>query len=163
MDEMAIIKILAANIDHKEFPYQMARCFIYGWECDYWTMKENGETREFEIKISRSDYFNDAKKDKHKSDKGANYFYYVVPVGLIRKEEVDKKYGLIYIAQGGQIRIEKKPQRLNYNAFDNWKMLASKFYWKFRDLWREKWIDKEITRDEYFDGLQAELNLEEPA
>lgn len=158
MDELTIIKHLAKTIDDRRFPFQMSRVFIYKWECDYWAMTEAGETREFEIKISRSDYFADQKKDKHKSLEGANFFYYVCPHGLIKKEEVDPKYGLMYISPQGRISIEKKPRRLNNNKFENWKMLANKFYWKFRALWRQKYIDKEISRDEFYNGFNIDLS-----
>lgn len=160
MTEFDIIKALAKSIDDRKFPFQCSRAFIYGWESDYWSMTESGETREFEIKISRADYFADAKKEKHiKQEAGANYFYYVVPEGLIKKEEVDQKYGLIYIVNG-RAQIEKKPRRLNSNEFTRWKMLASKFYWKYQSLWRAKYIDKEITREEYYYGLNLDLNEE---
>lgn len=157
MDELAIIKVLAKHMDNEKFPFQAARVFIYSWECDYWTMTQEGETREYEIKISRSDYMIDKKKEKHKSENGANYFYYVCPDGLIKKEEVDSKYGLIYVSPEGKLQIVKKPRQLNKNKFDNWKSLACKFYWKFRELWRSKYIDKEITRDQYFKGFNFDL------
>jgi hypothetical protein len=163
MDELTIIKHLAQRIDSVKYPYQAARVFIYDWECDYWAMTDGGETREFEIKISRSDYLKDKQKDKHKRLNGANYFYYVCPTGLIKKEEVDSKYGLMYVSGEGKISIEKKPRQLNYNVFNNWKLLANKFYWRFRELWREKYIDKVITRDEYFEGFNISLSDFEPA
>lgn len=164
MDELFIIKKLAKSIDDRKYPFQMPNAFIYSWECDYWAMDSSGITREFEIKISRGDYFNDAKKDKHTLEKGANYFYYVCPKDLIKKEEVDQKYGLIYIWETGHVEIVKKPRMRHADKFDNWKMLANKMYWRFRQLWREKYIKKEITADEYFEGFNLSLSeKEEPA
>ncbi len=160
MSEKEIIKILASSIDQRKYPFQLPNCFIYGWECDYWALDGKGITKEFEIKISRSDYFNDAKKDKHKELNGANYFYYVCPENLIKPSEVDKKYGLIYI-QNGYAQIVKKPCRLNNNEFTQWKMLAQKMYWKFYTVWRQKFIDKEITREEYWNGFNIDLEKEE--
>jgi hypothetical protein len=159
MTEADIIKCLSQSIDDQKYPFQCPNAFIYLWECDYWTLTAEGEAREFEIKISRSDFFQDAKKDKHKEAKGANYFYYVVPRHLIKPEEVDKRYGLIYVWDTGFVEIVKKPRRLHTERFDNWKMLANKMYWRFRQLWREKYIAKEITREEYYDGFN--LSLEE--
>src|SRR5579859_4638483 len=103
MDEIGMIRHLARYVDNHRFPFQMANTFIYAWECDYWAMDLHGITREFEIKISRSDFFADAKKSKHRlhGDHGANYFYYVVPQYLIQPGEVDKKYGLLYIDKTG--------------------------------------------------------------
>ena len=160
MTESDIIKKLSQWVDHNKFPYQLPNSFIYQWECDYWAMTANGETREFEIKTTRADYFNDAKKDKHKQCNGANYFYYVVPKGLITKDEVDAKYGLIYIWDTEYVEIVKKPRRLHDVKFDNWKMLCNKMYGRFKQLWRQKWIDKEITRDKYYEGFNIDLEKE---
>lgn len=161
--EKGIIVRLATTLDHRKFPFQMPNAFIYGWECDYWAMTSDGETREFEIKISRSDFKNDAKKEKHKSEIGANYFYYVCPDGLIKSDEIDKRYGLIYVSDE-RVLIIKKPRRLNNNKFGDWKMLANKMYWKWWSLWLQKYRDKEITRSEYLSGFNNEsLFLEEQA
>lgn len=161
MTEMYIIKRLFHWIDDRKFPFQICNAFIYNWECDYWAMTQNGETREFEIKTSRTDYFNDAKKDKHKIHDGANYFYYVTPKDLITKEEVDKSYGLIYIWETGFVEVAKKPRRLNQNQFEQWQMLANKTYWRFRQLWKEKYIANKITHDEYIEGFNISLMEEE--
>lgn len=158
MTEEDIIKELAQWVDDRKYPFQICNAFIYGWECDYWAMTSGGETREFEIKISRSDYFNDAKKDKHKECKGANYFYYVVPQGLIKPTEVQSGYGLIYVSETGYVEVVKKPRQLHSEKFDRWQMLANKLYWRFRQLWREKYISKEITRDEYKAGFNLQLS-----
>ena len=161
MTELEIIKNLASSIDDRKYPFQIPNAFIYNWESDYWVLSATGDTKEFEIKCTRADYFNDAKKVKHKDCNGANYFYYVCPIGLIGKEEVDKRYGLIYISTDGDITIVKKPRRLNDNEFTQWKMLANKMYWRWRNLWRQKYIDKEITYDEYAAGFNADLEKEE--
>lgn len=160
MTEASIIKILSNYIDERKFPWQLSNSFVYEWECDYWTMTSGGTTREFEIKISRADYLIDAKKSKHKECNGANYFYYVCPKELISKNEVDKRYGLIYVTDD-RIQIIRKPIRLHDNKFNRWEILANKMYWKFRTLWREKWNQKEITRDEYFEGFNFQLSEEE--
>lgn len=157
MTEREAIQILSNWTDKKKFPWQLANSFIYDWECDFWTMTTSGETREFEIKISRSDFLIDAKKPKHSCITGANYFYYVCPENLFTPKEVDKRYGLIYLLDRGGIRIVKRPIRLHNNEFHRWKELANKMYWKYRELWREKWIAEEITRDEYFQGFNIEL------
>src|SRR5688500_10798974 len=101
MTEKDIIKQLAMWVDERKYPFQVPKACFYGWGCDYWALEISGIAREFEIKISRSDFLNDAKKDKHSSDKGANYFYYVVPKDLIKPTEVDPRYGLIYVWDTG--------------------------------------------------------------
>jgi hypothetical protein len=48
--------------------YKLANAFIFkrDWESDFFVQKQNGYAYEFEVKISRSDFFNDKKKvDKH--------------------------------------------------------------------------------------------------
>jgi hypothetical protein len=125
-------------------------------------MTAGGECREFEIKISRGDFLNDAKKSKHQQGGGANYFYYVCPKDMIKKEEVDKRYGLIYVWDTGYIEIVKTPRKLHPDLFRAWGMLANKIYGRFHLLWKEKWLVKEITRDEYFDGLNLKLEEFEP-
>src|SRR6476660_4499661 len=106
MTEESIIKDLAVWLDNRKYPYKIPRAFIYQWESDFWCMTGEGDTREFEIKISRNDFLIDKKKEKHfDTTKGANYFYYVCPHGLISKTEVGK-YGLIYISED-RLRVEK--------------------------------------------------------
>lgn len=163
MTEKEIIKKLALWVDDRKYLFQIPNAFIYAWESDYWVLDAQGNTKEFEIKISRSDYFNDAKKAKHSTDMGANYFYYVVPKDLIKKEEVDKRYGLIYVWPSNHISIEKKPQRLNQNKFEKWELLANKMYWRWRQLWKQKYLDKEITIEEYRAGFAIDLEMEETA
>ena len=157
MTEQDIVKKISHWLDDRKYPFQVANSFIYAWESDYWAMTQNGITREFEIKISRSDYFADAKKVKHQAGEGANYFYYVCPTDLIKKSEVDIRYGLIYVSENGWPDVVKKPRQLHDKTFDSWKMLAVKMYWKFRTLWKEKFINKEITRAEYIAGFNIQL------
>jgi hypothetical protein len=159
--ETSIIKDLARNIDNRKFPFQIPRAFIYGWECDYWTLDCKGMTREFEIKISRQDFLNDAKKHKHQQSTGANYFYYVCPKDLIKPEDIDPRYGLMHVSDNGYVSIVKKPRKLHDREFGDWKMLANKMYWKWYDLWKQKWIDKEITTGEYRQGFNIDLFKEE--
>lgn len=161
MTEKDIIQKLSGWIDNQEYPYQVPNAFIYGWESDYWVLDVKGIAKEFEIKISRADYFADAKKLKHQQDSGANYFYYVCPKDLIKKEEVDKRYGLIYIWDGGHVSVEKKPRRLHDKLFDQWQMLANKMYFRWRQMWRQRYVDKEIGFDEYRAAFALELKQEE--
>jgi len=159
MSEKEIILYLSKWIDDREYPFQFANAFIYGWECDYWAMTTSGKTREFEIKISRSDFKNDAKKSKHGSLDGANFFYYVCPEGLIKKDEIDKNYGLIYI-KNEYPYLEKRPRMLHDKKFDRWESIATKIYWRYRALWREKYIQEQITVEEFLKGSYIDLEGE---
>jgi len=46
--------------------YQLYNSYVYGWESDYYSQTRSGYSYEVEIKISRSDFFADFKKEKHK-------------------------------------------------------------------------------------------------
>jgi hypothetical protein len=163
LSEESIIKALSDWLDSRKFPFRIPRAFIYGWESDYWCMTADGETREFEIKISRSDYAADKKKGKHSdTSKGANYFYYVCPAGLIAKEEVSGNYGLIYVHQEFKsLEVVKKPKKLNAFKFTQWMMLANKMYWKWYALWRTKYVNKEVTYREFKEQFNLELQSNE--
>jgi hypothetical protein len=86
-------------------------------ECDVISITKNRMVYEYEIKVSRSDFKADFKKTfKHRLMQGEkaledcywkrweiyknhrpNHFYYVVPEGLIKVEEIPSYAGLIYI------------------------------------------------------------------
>lgn len=155
LTEQDIIVHLAKWLDIRRYPFQLPRSFVYKWESDYWSMTAEGVTREYEIKISRSDYFKDAQKEKHqRTEDGANFFYYVCPKDLIKKEEVDPKYGLIYVSEWGSCSIVKRPLKLHARLYDDWRSMAIRMYWKWWRLWREKLNLKQITREEYLETLK---------
>jgi hypothetical protein len=72
---------------------------------------------DIEVKISRSDFKADFKKtSKHKylelkKSKQA-YFYYAVPIGLIRLDEIPSYAGLIYV-DGNKVQVVKKAPKLH--------------------------------------------------
>lgn len=88
------------------------------WECDVFEATKSGRFREYEIKLSRSDFFTDAQKQRYfniarggsfgmriyekkfellasRSDRGPTRFWYVVPAGLVQPSEVPEWAGLI--------------------------------------------------------------------
>jgi hypothetical protein len=75
--------------------------FIDGFEADIFEVSRAGIMTEFEVKISRSDFFADAKKvDKHtdlKCGRRVNYFYYMMPKGLVDKSDIPEHAGLVYV------------------------------------------------------------------
>lgn len=99
-------------------------------ECDVISISKSNYIYEYEVKISRSDFFADFKKEKHgfmlesKSIKGdtylsPNYFYFVVPTSLVSCEEVPKYCGLIYMDDNLQFTtIKKAPLIHNEKASD---------------------------------------------
>lgn len=93
---------------NKVFP----NTFFDGFEADILEITKSGYSYEYEVKISRSDFFNDAKKkrdffkgravsmnkfDLLSSGNRVNYFYYIVPKDLISVEEVPEFAGLEYV------------------------------------------------------------------
>lgn len=95
--------------------------FYSGYECDLLEITKAGYTYEYEIKISVADFKADSKKsrvtdyefkdgkinlftvNKHKENPDGgrvNYFYYLVPKGLIKPEDVPAYAGLIYAKLG---------------------------------------------------------------
>lgn len=85
---------------------------LLGWESDVISVNRTGFIAEFEIKVTRSDFRADAKKahrhllidpvqksawtDRTFTHPRPNYFYYVVPTGLVTPDEVPDYAGLIY-------------------------------------------------------------------
>lgn len=117
--------------------YELFGRFVYDWESDYLAITKSGYVYECEIKISRGDYHNDLKKvkkhlileDINTDEQRPNYFYYVVPDGLISVDEVVDEYGLIYVKPYG-IEIVKKAPLLHKQKIDFDKLnLMDKFYY----------------------------------
>lgn len=90
------------------------------FECDILELTKSGYLYEYEIKLTKADFKNDAKKQTgtyvivdgkyqskplfkydHLSDgKRVNYFYYVVPEGLLKAEDVPEFAGLMEFKSG---------------------------------------------------------------
>lgn len=92
------------------------------WECDVFMMTKSNYFYEYEIKLSRQDFLKDKFKERKKYEwgksgtfnvstlkkhnmllnrdtKGPSVFYYVVPAGMIKMNEVPEYAGLIEIIQ----------------------------------------------------------------
>jgi hypothetical protein len=85
------------------------------WECDVFELSEAGYFKEYEVKVSRADFFVDAQKtrevfprpygapvvteNKHellaKTDRGPVQFWFVTPKGLLKPEEIPVWAGLM--------------------------------------------------------------------
>ena len=60
-----------------------------------------------EVKVSRSDFLSDAKKQhraSHENGMGV-YRYYMAPVGLIAVEELPHRWGLIEVTERGHVKV----------------------------------------------------------
>lgn len=138
--------------------YEIFGKFVYDWESDYLCITKSGYVYECEIKISRGDYQNDFKNKvakhiileaKDTPKLRPNYFYYVVPDGLITKDEVPNGYGLIYVKEWG-LDIVKEAKKIHSEKVDFEKLkLIDKFYWGYLDYWNKfRKFDMKSQKDE---------------
>lgn len=205
MTEKIIQHALFRNFSHHK--YRFANAYFFHNESDFLSFLQNGLCYEFEIKISRSDFKADFKKEKHQVHQShenksgtflskirdvfdwnpswelcreypelieckedirnswrtgsnietrlmmntaseiefrktenrllPNKFFYVVPAGLIKKEEVPDYAGLIYVDQNlGVVKI-KDGKFLHKEKLDV-KKLFSKTYYVYEDNLRKK-------------------------
>ncbi len=105
------------------------------WEMDLFKLTNSGYIYEYEVKISRSDFFNDFKKRikgslKHNRFKEGNCtcnrFFFVVPQNLIKVEEIPAYAGLIYFLEDRRFHLIKNAPLIHKNKVkDNiYKQLA---------------------------------------
>jgi hypothetical protein len=114
-------------------------------------LMKTGLVVEYEVKISRSDFFNDFKKShkrwkqdevfKHQelaAGRASNRFVFVVPLQLIRPDEVPDYAGLMYYAESiNKIATIKPAPLIHRDEFQDYKSLATSLSWR-EDRWRRK-------------------------
>lgn len=167
--EKSIQSLLESRFDAGNIKYTVSNLYLFrdNWETDFLVVQRtSGYCYEIEIKISRSDFFNDFKKvDKHqilregtymkrkyryptdpvtgkrvsekyyepeKWDYRPNKFYYCVPEGLIKKEEVPDYAGLMYVTPMGVITV-KEPKFIHKEKLRLQDKLCDKFYFYWKD------------------------------
>lgn len=105
---------------------------FYAWESDYLAISKAGYVYECEIKISHSDFLNEAIHKQNKmrilqglsasdgtiDDRRPNYFWYVCPEGIISEAECPKFAGLMYITDSGTFRCIKSAPCLHKAKYD---------------------------------------------
>lgn len=113
-------------------------------------MTRSNITYEFEVKISKADFKNEF---KHKTEKHSllenknpdlikpNYYYFVVPKGLITASEVPEYAGLIYAKDTFPYyeTIKPAPKLTDKKQNEEQLNLLEKFYYNYRD-WKHKTI-----------------------
>ena len=139
-----LTKAMIADLQARGNTLSVPNCYLYIWESDIFNVTKSDYAIEYEIKVSRSDFFADFNKvDKHKrleeqylakgfKTRTPNKFYYVVPDGLIDEEEVPEYAGLIVYTKYMSFKnIRNAPflhkEKMNPNL---WKDIAMKFYYK---------------------------------
>lgn len=153
--------------------YKVPNIYVFkeDWESDFFVQKQNWYCYEFEIKISRSDFFADFKKTtKHDILKNGRYFstnwhehkyrpnklYYVVPYNMISLDEVPIYAGLMYVVDGMIITAKEAPfihkEKLRFED-----KLCHKFY----HYWMDSKIKiREMNRDiEYYKNTIKSLKI----
>ena len=153
--------------------------FYFGWyEMDVFRLTPSGFVTEYEIKTSRADLKNDFKKSriikfsnkegdntevfKHEEiEKGsykANKFFFVVPDGLVKPEEIPKHCGLIYFKKSvseidgniyKEFKVVQPAKFLNKNKFEEsgFKDLCKSLSWRemtirLKNIRQKKEIDR---------------------
>jgi hypothetical protein len=143
-------------INYSNFDYQFVNSYLFQWESDFFAVSKSGYCYEIEVKISKSDFFNDFKKTfyfkgekrlKHSLLSDENYKYrpnkfaFAVPSGLITLDDLpDKRYGLFYISESSLSRftVVREPKFLHKEKLmDDYRFIRGmldKFYWINRTL-----------------------------
>lgn len=130
--------------------------FSHTWESDFLALTKSGYLYEGEVKISRSDFKADFKKEqKHTLLKESyeklegtegklrpHYFFYAVPEGLISAEEVPEYAGLVYMVNHFPYWkwVKQAPQLHKEKFSDEQLNLQDKFYYTM-----VSWKDKALT------------------
>lgn len=89
--------------------YVSVELVTLGWElADVWGTT-GFRSYLIEVKVSRSDFLRDAKKDVRINPKegAGNFRYYLCPVGMVSPEEVPDTWGLLY-EKDGKITLAKE-------------------------------------------------------
>lgn len=125
--EKSVQKMLWAYMN-KKYEMMIPNCFTqFDNEADVLAFRKSGFVDEFEIKLSKADFKNDAKKIVFLSESKtfgpkyeslcdgnmSNYFWYVFPNDIkIELEDVPSWAGVIHITQHG-LRQVRGPKRLH--------------------------------------------------
>lgn len=124
--EASIQNALFFHLRDKGHSHIAPNCCALGWEADLVSITGAGYACEYEVKISRSDFFADTnKKEKHTFYKGSERkrqrtqaeripcrFFYVAPAGLVSIQDIPIHAGLIEV-QGQNISVTKDAPRLH--------------------------------------------------
>lgn len=140
--------------------FEMAGFIFYAWESDYLAISKAGYVYECEIKISHSDFLNEAIHKQNKmrilqglsasdgtiDDRRPNCFWHVCPEGIISEAECPKFAGLMYITDSGAFRCIKSAPCLHKAKYDTQadllrRDMRDKFYYAMWNWIRRYWRD----------------------
>src|ERR1700749_2132849 len=136
------VKTIQENLMNRfdKHKYHIMNAFVYDWEADYFSISTSNYTYEIEIKLSKSDFKADFKKDKHtlfksvqenksKARKLPHKFFYACPPNLIDVKDIPKYAGLLYVDYYKVETIKEAPF-LHKREYNLDKILLEKFYWR---------------------------------
>lgn len=150
--------------------YVIENLYVFNWESDLLFLTRAGYWYEVEIKISRADFFNDAKKRTgfnhlksevltDPSKKGPHYFYYAVPEGMVKPEELPTHAGLIEVNENRGYKTTTKAPLLRKEKVDpNTMGLSDKFYYNYINTRRKLMVlslEFEDQQRKYSDTKEA--------
>ena len=131
------------------YNYRLFNSFVYGWESDFFAVSKSGYSIEVETKISYADFKNDFLKltangqNKHAAILNKSYlekpnkFYFACPENLIKHDEINPNYGLIYITATGAKVIRESKFLHKDKILESKKylrILLNKFYFRNQQL-----------------------------
>lgn len=109
-------------------PIILPNVFHFSWESDLLYVTDALYLHEFEVKLSRSDYYADKKKlYRHHSlkyqENCPKHFWYVCPDGIILPDSLPEYAGLMYVSDAGFIKIIKEAPRLRSKKINQKQMM----------------------------------------
>jgi hypothetical protein len=109
-----IIEALVAQAKDAIFATELSFCGG-SRRCDFWTISANSsagfKSRAYEVKVSRADFKRDTSIKQREARLFSDQFFYVVPAGLLKPEEVPDWAGLIEYHDGKLRTIVHAPYR----------------------------------------------------
>lgn len=154
-EELIIDKLTGHLLGNSTVRYFLNNLYVFSnsWESDYLSLTKSGYLYEGEVKISKSDFKADFKKEKKHllletkyngkslsdNDLCPHYFFYAVPEGLIDVSEVPEYAGLVYATTYyPYVKWVKKPPLLHKEKYDDTTLnLQEKFYYNMIN-WKRK-------------------------
>lgn len=115
MTETDIQNALFRDLEDKGHTLIVPNVKLWSWEADLISVTKAGYVYEYEIKCTRADFLRDQEKKRHKQlsniqekgrassyYQGPSRFFYVVPAGVVEKDEMPVYAGLL--------EMRKKPR-----------------------------------------------------
>ncbi|PPK99006.1 hypothetical protein [Parapedobacter indicus] len=110
------VQWLYGNCDHR-----LQNVFIYNWESDFFCITKSHYSVEVEVKVSRSDFFADFKKPKHKLFENSRKTIYCRNDGTsklgFQVKDPDSKYGWKWVYYESSNVTFINPQEFTPNKF----------------------------------------------